>query len=219
MTNQHPIFYGAAIQGALERSDRAHVNVSIIQTIKSFGFTVITEHTKGLDVDDTANKLTESIGPLPPPGDSRTTFIRDKMIQFVESDIHAAVFEVSTPSLGTGIEIAHAYLRPRMGLSVIPVIALYQKGFWPNNLSAMIRGISDGAVAHFHLIEYDNVEDAATKLEQALKSVNTSCPADTKNTGRIIARKCACCGHHEIGIEKENGEYVALKPGMHAALF
>jgi len=109
MTNTLNIFYGAAIQGATERSDRAHINSDIIETIKSFGFKVITEHTTGMDFNDTADKLEESIGPLPPVGRGRTVFIRNKMIQFVESDICAAVFEVSTPSLGTGIEIAHAY--------------------------------------------------------------------------------------------------------------
>ena len=38
--------------------------------------------------------------------------------------IDAAVFEVSTPSLGTGIEIAHTYLRPRLGLPAIPMLAV-----------------------------------------------------------------------------------------------
>ena len=88
--------------------------------------------------------------------------IRNKMIEFIESDIHAAIFEVSTPSLGTGIEIAHAYLRPRLGLPAIPVLALYQKDYWPNNLSTMIRGITRDAVPNFVVKEYD---DPAEVLE------------------------------------------------------
>lgn len=32
--------------------------------------------------------------------------------------------------------------------------------------------------------------------------------------GRVVARKCKTCGHREIGIETENGEYIQLKPGM-----
>lgn len=32
--------------------------------------------------------------------------------------------------------------------------------------------------------------------------------------GSIVAKKCECCGHHEIGIEKEDGTYIQLKPGM-----
>ncbi len=219
MTHPHKIFYGAAIQGAEQRSDRAHINSRIIEAIKSFGFEVITEHTTGLDFDDTANKLEASIGPLPPLGQERTAFIRNKMIQFVESDIRAAVFEVSTPSLGTGIEIAHAYLRPRMGLPAIPVITLYQKEFWPNNLSAMLKGITKAEVPYFHLIEYGAAEDIFELMKPALSQLNESVvPDNIKTSGRITSRKCRHCGHHEMGVEKDNGEYIALKPGMNVKI-
>ncbi len=30
----------------------------------------------------------------------------------------------------------------------------------------------------------------------------------------ITARKCAACGHHEMGIITEEGDYLPLKPGM-----
>ena len=65
--------------------------------------------------------------------------------------IDAAIFEVSTPSLVTGIELAHAYLRPKLGLTEISVMALYQKDYWPNNLSTMIRGITSDEVSNFML--------------------------------------------------------------------
>ena len=32
--------------------------------------------------------------------------------------------------------------------------------------------------------------------------------------GVVTARKCDCCGHHEIGITTQSGEYISLKPGM-----
>ncbi|MDM8522900.1 hypothetical protein QUF80_05950 [Desulfococcaceae bacterium HSG8] len=32
--------------------------------------------------------------------------------------------------------------------------------------------------------------------------------------GVVTARKCDCCGHHEIGITTQDGEYIQLKPGM-----
>ena len=82
------------------------------------------------------------------------------MIGFIEGDIDSAVFEVPTPCLGTGIEIAHAYLRPRLGLPAIPVIALYQRDYWPNNLSTMIRGIRLDEVSHFMLKVYDEPGNA-----------------------------------------------------------
>ncbi len=38
--------------------------------------------------------------------------------------------------------------------------------------------------------------------------------APTRQAGRVTARKCACCGHHEIGITTPAGEYIPLKPGI-----
>ncbi len=154
------VFFGAAIQGAQNREERAAVHRVIIDAIKSCGCEVISEHTTGKDYNATAKLLNDSLGELPPKGMERTVLIRNKMIEFIEGDIDAAVFEVSTPSLGTGIELAHAYLRPRLGLRSIPVIALYQKNYWPNNLSTMIRGINQDAVPDFVVLEYDRPADA-----------------------------------------------------------
>ncbi len=144
------IFFGAAIQGASNREERAAVHRLIINALKDGGCEVISEHTTGKDYDSTIGLLEDKLGRLPPKGMERTTLIRNKMIEFIEGDVDAAVFEVSTPSLGTGIEIAHAYLRPRLGVPEIPVIALYQKNYWPNNLSTMIRGITTDEVSNFY---------------------------------------------------------------------
>ncbi len=164
------IFYGAAIQGAKDRKERAHVHNIAMDAIKHSGFQIISEHTKGQDFDDTARLLDDSIGPLPPVGKERTIFVRQKMIEAVESEIQAAIFEVSNPSLGTGIEIAHAYLRPRMGLRTIPVIVLYQKDYWPNKLSSMINGITNNEIPHFHIVEYEIPDDLKTIIPDLLKT-------------------------------------------------
>ena len=165
------IFFGAAIQGAHNREERAAVHRLIIDAIKSCGCDVISEHTTGKDYDATAKLLEKSLGSLPPKGLERTVVIRDKMIEFIEGDIDAAIFEVSTPSLGTGIEIAHAYLRQRLGLPAIPVLALYQKDYWPNNLSTMIRGITADEVPSFVLKEYDDPNDAREFIPKLLKDL------------------------------------------------
>ena len=93
------------------------------------------------------------------------------MIEAVEGDIAGAVFEVSVPSLGTGIEIAHAYLRPRMGLEGIPILFLYQKGYWPGNLSTMVRGIPLEEMSNIEIGEYDNLEEAKEFLKRFLGSL------------------------------------------------
>jgi hypothetical protein len=32
--------------------------------------------------------------------------------------------------------------------------------------------------------------------------------------GIVTARECECCGHHEIGITTESGDYIQLKTGI-----
>ncbi|MBP1662523.1 MAG: hypothetical protein H6P94_772 [Thermoplasmatales archaeon] len=154
------VFYGAAIQGAKDRKERSSVHEFLITSIKQQGFDVATEHTTGKTYEEAMQKLQQAIGPLPADEFERKIFVRNKMIEAIEGDIIAAIFEVSTPSLGTGIEIAHAYLRPRLGLPVVPVLTLYQKEYWPNNLSTMIRGISPKHVPHFSVKEYTSLDEA-----------------------------------------------------------
>lgn len=35
-----------------------------------------------------------------------------------------------------------------------------------------------------------------------------------KKKGKVVAKLCICCGHHELGIKTEKGEYIQLKPDM-----
>jgi len=165
------IFYGAAIQGASNRKKRAEVHSWCIQAIRKIGFHVCTEHTTGKTYEEAIHKLEQAIGPIPTEDCQRRIYVRNKMIEAIEGDIKAAVFEVSTPSLGTGIEIAHAYLRPRMGLPEIPILALYEKEYWPNKLSTMIQGLSQETVPYFTLKEYTDLEEAKTIIEDFLSNL------------------------------------------------
>jgi hypothetical protein len=165
------VFYGAAIQGLRDSSERIEVNQLLINCIKENGFNVSTEHTSGKTYEEVIKKMEESIGKMPEGDTNRRVFVRDKMIEAIEGDVCACVFEVSVPSLGTGVEIAHAYLRPRMGLPVVPVLALYEKGYWPNELSSMIRGISSDVAPHFVLKEYVDSNEARAILLDFLDSL------------------------------------------------
>ncbi len=167
------VFYGAAIQGARNRGQRSAINLGLIEAIKSSGLEVFTEHTAGKTREETGQLLEQSIGPLPKDDMERRIFIRRKMIEAIEGDLIAAVFEVSLPSLGTGNEIAHAYLRPRMNLAPIPVLALYQKDYWPNKLSTMIRGITQEEAPHFELCDYIDIEEAQGFVRKFLSKLTT----------------------------------------------
>jgi hypothetical protein len=139
-----------------------------INTIQNQGYKVYTEHTTGKTYEEAIQKLEQAIGPIPKDEHQREIYIRNKVIEAIEGDIKAVIFEVSTPSLVTGIEIAHAYLRPRIGLSLIPILALYEKDYWPNKLSTMIKGISKETVPHFTLKEYKNLEDGKKIINEFL---------------------------------------------------
>lgn len=162
------IFYGAAIQGNRDRGERQHIHIAFIEAIKKAGFTVASEHTTGSSFEETSELLTHSLGKLPPVGKDRTIFIRNRMIELIEGDIKGAVFEVSVPSIGTGIEIAHAYLRSRLGLPEIPILALYEKGYWPNNLSSMVSGLPKEQFPNFQIMEFSSTSDGKNVIEDFL---------------------------------------------------
>jgi hypothetical protein len=90
------IFCGAAIQGSSDRVERAAVHRLIINGLKANGCGVIGEHTTGKDYQATAGLLQGKLGPLPPKGLERTVMIRNKMIEFIEGDIDAALKAAGT---------------------------------------------------------------------------------------------------------------------------
>ncbi len=163
------VFYGAAIQGNQDRKERVHIHRGLLGAIKGQGAKVLTEHT-GADSKEDAHKMLEgSIGTLPPIGPERTSYVRNKMIELVESDIDAAVFELSVPSIGTGIEFAHAYLRPRLGLSEVPILVLYEKDFWSNGLSSMVCGVGNETARQLRINEYESLDGAKESVASFLE--------------------------------------------------
>ncbi len=168
------VFYGAAIQGNSAQGSRQHVNKSLVHAIRNEGCRVLIEHTTGSDYEERMKLLSEELGALPQKGIERTRFVRNRMIEFIERQAEAAIFELSVPSLGTGIEIAHAYLRPRLGLAAIPILFLYEKDFWPNNLSSMVRGLDRETSSTSQLFEYTTVLQAIGFVKKFISAIRTA---------------------------------------------
>ena len=166
------IFYGAAIQGAKSRGEKADLHKKLIGLIRNKGHQVISEHMTGKSKKETSRLLKKAFGTLPPIGFKRTRYVRVKMIEAIEGNCDAAIFEVSIPSLGTGVEIAHAYLRPRLGKKEIPILLLYQEGYWQNGLSSMIRGISSDEVSKCQIKEYKNEKESEVLVSEFLNGLN-----------------------------------------------
>ncbi len=190
------VFYGAAIQGEKTLGGRAVVHETLISTIRKRGFHVLLDHTSGRDRESISGKMEEALGTIPAFGtQERRRVVRDRLIEMIEGDIVAAVFEVSTPSLGTGVEITHAYLRRRLGFPAVPILLLYEEGFWPHDLSTMIAGIEDPCV---RLVRYRGIEDAVSNLERFLEArplIRPAVSADAEAIHRAhmtsIRERCA----------------------------
>ena len=163
------VFYSGAIQGNRDRGERAHVHRAFIDCIIRLGHNVFSEHPASSNKEETAALLEKSIGPLPPAGIERTKHVRRKLIEGIEGDIQAAIFELTVPSLGVGDEFAHAYLRPRMGLSAIPMLGLNEEGYWSSGLSSMIRGIDPNGFPNFRLESYKTIEEGCRHIEKFLR--------------------------------------------------
>lgn len=162
------VYFGAGIQGNAnteQRSERAAHYKALIEAIQSCGHEVIFEHTATNNRDEVWKILERQFGELPKDPDERGAFIRDKNIEAIEELADAVVLEVSTPSLGVGIEFAHAYLRPRMGLRKIPVLCLYQKGFWGHGLSIMVSGAAKG-LSNVVTREYETLDHALESIRE-----------------------------------------------------
>jgi hypothetical protein len=165
------VYFGAGIQGASTpevRAERAALYRAMIEHIQSLGHEVLFEHTATNNKEEVWEVLEKQFGPLPPAGPERSNFIRNRNIEAIEHMADAAIFEVSMPSLGVGIELAHAYLRPKMGLKPIPILCLYQKGFWGHGLSIMVSGAA-AASEHVKVVEYENQGLAKNAISSLLK--------------------------------------------------
>jgi hypothetical protein len=162
------IYFGAGIQGspsAEARAERAALYRELISYIQSLGHEVLFEHTATNNKEEVWKVLERQFGPLPPAGPERGAFIRNRNIEAIEKMADAAIFEVSMPSLGVGIELAHAYLRPKMGLKSIPVLCLYQKDFWSHGLSVMVAGATPCGVEVF---EYGSLTESKKQIHDFL---------------------------------------------------
>jgi len=164
------IFYGAAIQGAVDRAERAPIHKRAIQVIQEEGFRVLSEHTSGETKEKTALLLKEAIGEVP-EGMSRKSFIRRAMLGFIDSHLNGIVFEVSIPSTGTGIEIGYACTRAQRGLLAVPILALYQTDYWPSGLSTMVNGIEEDELPNFNLVQYKDIFDMENSIRKFLGSL------------------------------------------------
>jgi hypothetical protein len=96
-----------------------------------------------------------------------------------------------------------------------------------------IKGVTDeipetgyGEYPLVFLSEYSEIKDILRKVGDIIShmdgkvndrgafAVDQSPSKDVRLKGIVTPKKCDQCGHHEIGITTEKGDYLPLKPGM-----
>jgi hypothetical protein len=66
--------------------------------------------------------------------------------------------------------------------------------------------------------EYESDTKTAKCVYSKEKKTASKLIGNKKTRGTVTAKKCEYCGHHEIGITTDAGEYVPLKAGMKAEI-
>ncbi len=165
------IFYGAAIQGNIDRAERAPIHKHAIDIIKREGFAVLSEHTSGKTKEETALLLENAIGKISPET-NRSIAIRQALLGFIDRpELAGIIFETTIPSTGTGIEIGYACTRQQRGLTAVQILALNQKNIWPSGLSTMVKGVGKEELPNFELVEYEKMGELENIIKKFLSQL------------------------------------------------
>jgi transcriptional regulator with XRE-family HTH domain len=104
-------------------------------------------------------------------------------------------------------------LAEQVGTSQQQISRLESTSYEGHSLS-MIRRVAEvlGATVRVEIEKNKHLEKPA--VAEVTEKYNTKQPL----SGKVAARKCPRCGHHEVGITTDTEDFIALKPGMEIKL-
>ena len=153
------IYYSGSMNGAPEPDPE--FAWKLVQYMIQNGADVPSEHVSARTLQEReeiiARRSGKTIEQLKsnPPSDSN---IYTQDLEWVDQATHLVAL-VNGPSLGVGMEIEHAILKPRLGLNETPILCLVQQDIRPR-LSRMVSGISLQKAPNFQLRTYQNLDQA-----------------------------------------------------------
>jgi len=154
------IYYAGSIRGAAEQDQELPWH--IVRYMADHGAEVLSEHVAARTPEEREAIRATHIGQtiIDTYGRANTDEqIRGIDLAWVrEADYMVAV--VNAPSLGVGMELQYALLKPDLGMQITPILALVHKEFQAQ-LSAMVRGVTE---PQFHLYQYETLEDIRAKI-------------------------------------------------------
>ena len=153
------VYYSGTIKGSPELDPELPWN--LVRFMAENGADVLSEHVAARspkEMDEIRARRTgrtiEQLYAEPEPWFG----IRRQDLEWVDqSDCVVAL--VNAPSLGVGMEIQHAILKPNVGKNVTPVLCLVRSEVL-QRLSFMVRGITSEENPGFELREYSTTEQA-----------------------------------------------------------
>lgn len=152
------IYFSASIRGA--NPDPALAS-KVVSHLQGLGHVVLSEHVAGKDSLAMNATLLEKTwidrNTLSEPESSQ--FIRRVDMQWVDEATHF-VAVITGPSLGVGMEIERAVLKPRLGMNNTPIYCFVPEEYLPQ-LSGMVRGIVEPV---FQLFTYKHSDEILAQL-------------------------------------------------------
>lgn len=162
------VYFSGSIKGATEADP--HFAWHLVQYMGQKGANVLSEHVAARtreEMDEIraarTGQIIEEMLAQPEPWFD----IRRQDNEWVDQATHVVAL-VNAPSLGVGMEIERAILKPERGLPLTPILALMHEDLL-GRLSYMVRGITPEE-ADFHLKLYSTLPEAQKHIDNFLLS-------------------------------------------------
>jgi hypothetical protein len=161
MKTHKKIYFSASIRG--EKAD-PKIGMKNIKYLQSLGHRVLSEHVGSSSREEMNTIIKKNTGTAPSElsEPKMSQYIREIDTNWVD-EADDLVVVVTGASLGVGMEIERALLKPERGLNHTPIHCFVQAEYL-ENLSAMVKGITE---TQFTLYSYQNFED----IKEALKKI------------------------------------------------
>ena len=161
------VYYSGAIKGTPEPDPE--FAWKLVNYMSEQGIDVLSEHVASRTEEEKNRLMSKRIGKTVAEfqSDPEPWFgVRRQDVKWVEEATHVVAL-VNGPSLGVGMEVEHALLKPKLGMNKTPILCLVREDILPK-LSYMIRGVTSDESEMFQIKTYNTLEEAQEHILEFL---------------------------------------------------